>query len=136
MELIKNGDIGYAFKNGSGLFLARIQIRPGTEIRLLDVESISYTVYIYDEFKRKQTPIPGHETVELVLADVLFNQPTKDGNWPIDQLGYNFRHEPDASKNPVFPYADRDYQVEYRIAFNPRTYGNTIRYFSYRLRVI
>ncbi|MGL6193376.1 MAG: hypothetical protein ACRC2T_00970 [Thermoguttaceae bacterium] len=133
-QIFRQTDQRHAYEYGSGLFIA--QITWGADnILLLPtlVDAITYTVYMLDDScSTMKIPIPGHESVPLVVDDVLLSKPELNGYWTCDSVGYNFAHEPDVSQKPMFPLAGRNYRVEYRIKLNYHPNDIILRY---RIRV-
>lgn len=71
------------------------------------VESASYTCYrrTYYWGVESLTPVDGHEDVVVPTSSFLSSLVTTDDRWTTDTTGYNFKFEPDATQNPLFPVA-------------------------------
>jgi len=111
------GDIqGKVFRNGTGVFMARVEDSAAQTINRASVASMKVTVY---ELTRGEpdvlTAVTGHDGVALDKNVVVFDTLQNDNAWTVDTVGYNFRHELDVSANEAFPKAGADYQVRYEM---------------------
>lgn len=105
---------GTAFSGSSAVFLARVVGEYSETLKRSDLSSASYSAFMVDPiFPDRLTPIPGHENVALDLETVFFNALRTDPSWTVDSDGFNFRHIPDISENPLFVEAQRFYQLNY-----------------------
>jgi hypothetical protein len=124
---------GTAFKNGTALLMARIVDSAGANVQQAGIASIEYSIFELDPcLPNQQTPISGHNEVELDVADVIFNALQTGGLWTVDDVGYNFRHEIDVTETEAFPKAGAQYQVRYQLT--PTAGQKTI--VRFQLRVI
>lgn len=118
-ELIyQDTDQGRVYEHGSGFFLARIALRADqSPLSPSRVSAVKYSAYLLDETDPgKKEAVFGHENVEVDVQSSVLESPVVDGNWPVDSLGYNFKHEPISTENtPLFPFAGRNYRIEYRL---------------------
>ena len=107
---------GKVFKNGSGVFLARL-VGPNGELLLpSDVASIAYSIALLDpRDPDSRTPVAGHQQVAVPAAGVLLDMLQHDAAWTRDSVGYNFRHEIDVSQHEAFAAAGRSYLLTYTI---------------------
>ncbi len=107
---------GTVFQNGTATLLARVVGNDGAPIVQADAATIDCSICLLDDDDPDfRQPLEGHENVELDPAAVVSNQLVVDSLWTIDAVGYNFRHEPDVSLSPAFPWAGKKYLVEYRL---------------------
>ena len=124
---------GTAFKNGTALLMARIVDSAGANVQQAGIVAIEYSIFELDPcLPNQQTPVAGHNEVELDVADVIFNALQTGGLWTVDDVGYNFRHEIDVTETEAFPKAGAQYQVRYQLT--PTTGQKTI--VRFQLRVI
>lgn len=107
---------GKVFKNGSGVFLARL-VGPNGELLLpSDVASIVYSIALLDpRDPDSRTAVTGHQQVAVTAAGVLLDMLQHDAAWTRDPIGYNFRHEIDVSQHEAFAAAGRSYLLTYTI---------------------
>jgi hypothetical protein len=107
---------GTVFRGGTATLMARIANGAGEPINQASLLEIRYTVYqrAVDD-PDDLTPVAGHDAVELAIAEAVFDAPVDDAAWTIDETGYNFRHEIDASGPPPFARAGAIYQVRYEL---------------------
>ena len=109
-------ECGRALDNGSSLFLARLQHADGTPVLPAEVREVGYSLWRLDDADASiKTPISGHIDVPLDVEEVMLDHLTTDEHWSFDTVGYNFRHWPDGSAEPLFPVAGRNYRMEYRL---------------------
>lgn len=107
------------------LFFARlVDTADNTLITPERVDSITYTCY-----KRSQpwgietrTAVAGHEDVYVPVTALESQIVDDDERWTVDNVGYNFHHEPDCRTNKLFP-SSGNYCVVYTVT--PTT-GNPI----------
>lgn len=105
---------GTVFKNGSVVLMARIVDAAGTDITQSGLSAVAYSIYELDACRPDSlTVVAGHDSVNLNVADVVFDTLQTDDLWTVDQEGYNFRHELDIQQNEAFPIAGVHYQVRY-----------------------
>jgi len=123
-------DQGHAFEGGSSVFLAQVKEKSsGTFLNPSRIVTIRYSVYRLDHSDPAvKTIVPGHDGVLLAVDNVFFATPILDGLWSSDTIGYNFRHEPVVSSNPLFPTAGRHYLVEYRMTLHDHPNDVIIRF--------
>ena len=109
---------GTVFKNGTATLMARVLDDQAAPIVCGGIRSAVYSVFLLDdEDADARWAVPGHDRVPLTVGDVIFDQLESGPPWDAseDSAGYNFRHVPDASRQPAFPIAGRRYLVEYRL---------------------
>ncbi len=107
---------GTAFKEGTLTLLARVVGADGQPVQPGEINAAGYSIYLLDDADADgRTAVSGHTDVALVPGDVLFDTLQNDALWEVDEVGYNFRHEPDVSQYPAFAVAGRRYLVEYRL---------------------
>lgn len=124
---------GTAFKNGSAILMARIVDAAGANVQQAGISAIEYSIYELDPCRPDNlVVVAGHDSVSLVVANVVFNALQTGGLWTVDSVGYNFRHEIDVGSSEAFPKAGTQYQVRYEMA--PTTGQKTI--VRFQLRVI
>lgn len=124
---------GTAFKNGTALLMARIVDSAGANVQQAGIAAIEYSILELDPcLPDQQTPVAGHDGVELDVEGVIFNALQTGGLWTVDDVGYNFRHEIDVTETEAFPKAGAQYQVRYQLT--PTTGQKTI--VRFQLRVI
>jgi len=107
---------GTAFKQGTVTLLARVVGSDGQPVQPGEINTAQYSVFLLDDADADaRTPVAGHTDVALLPGDVLFDTLQNDELWDVDEVGYNFRHEPDVSQSPAFAVAGRRYLAEYRL---------------------
>lgn len=107
---------GTAFKQGTVTLLARVVGADGQPVQPAEISTAEYSIYLLDDADPdSRSPVDGHSGVVLVPSDVLFDTLQHDALWDVDEVGYNFRHEPQVSQYPAFAVAGRRYLVEYRL---------------------
>ena len=107
---------GKVFKNGSGVFLARLVGPDGTVLLPSDVASIAYSIDLLDAHNPDmRTAVAGHQDVAVTPSAVLFDMLQRDAAWTRDAVGYNFRHAVDVSQHEAFAVAGRSYLVTYTV---------------------
>ncbi len=105
---------GTVFSGSSAVFLARVVGEYSEALKRSDLSAAFYSASIIDPiFPNRFTAIPGHENVPLDLETVFFNALRTDQSWNVDSDGFNFRHIPDISENPLFTEPQRFYQLNY-----------------------
>src|SRR5687768_14807630 len=83
-----------AVRTGLLVLLARIVDRRGAAIHPAGVSAIAYSIFVSNPDQTGQvTPIAGHEGVALDVHQVLSDSLRTGGQWSVDAVGYNFRHE-------------------------------------------
>lgn len=107
---------GTVFRDGTATFMARVVNASGEPINQASVSSAQYTVYertLADP--NVLTPVEGHDNASMLIEDIVFDALVDDAAWTIDDEGYNFRHEIDATGLQPFPKAGAVYQVRYEL---------------------
>ena len=80
---------GTAFEYGSAVFMVRIVDAAGANVQQSGIASINYSIYEIDS----PTAVAGHDTVNLDVVDVIFDELQTGGLWTVDEVGYNYLME-------------------------------------------
>jgi hypothetical protein len=101
--------------NLSSTFLARLVAAGGGPISIDSVSSIAYSIYLLnDRDPTAKTPVTGHVGVFVPPGSSLFSSLQVDYQWgDTDEIGYNFRFTPSSALGDPFPYAGRNYLVNF-----------------------
>ena len=127
-----NGTCGAALKNGSAVLMARIVDGIGEVIRRTDIDAVQYSIHeIEGRQLDRDAVVSGHDAVVLDVDDVFFDSLQTGGLWTMDDVGYNFRHEIDLSRERAFPNAGARYQIRYELT--PASGEKTIVRFHVRV---
>ena len=105
---------GTAFEQSTPAMLARLVGPAGQHVVPADLASCYYSIFQVDLANHDTlTPVDGHDDVELDVNEVFYDSLQTDAAWTRDAVGYNFRHDLDASANEPLPTAGLTYQVRY-----------------------
>ena len=109
--------LGVAYKNGSAILLARVVGSDGSPIVQSTITAAVYTISPVDpDHPDADTPIDGHENVEVVPSALIHNTLQLDDLWgDLDEVGYNFRHEIDISEAAAFPTRGEQYRIHWTL---------------------
>lgn len=108
---------GTVLKGGTATCMARVIGEDGQHISRTTISAVAYSIFTLDEHDPDgRTVVDGHDGVELVVADVVYNSLQTDSRWTADETGYNFAHTMDVSEDIAFAVAGRNYLVEYILA--------------------
>jgi hypothetical protein len=104
------------FRNGTAALMARVVTAAGEPINQASVDLAEYSIFERNlDDPNDLTAVAGHENVALDVETVVFDEPVDDEAWTVDEEGYNFRHEIDATLDEPFPKAGAVYQVRYEL---------------------
>ena len=113
---------GTVLKGGTAIFLARLVNNSGSLITQSSLSSGVYTISRLDpNDPDSETAATGHVAATLTIASVIFDTLQRDELWKndegqyLDELGYNFKHQPDVSTNAAFAVAGTRYKINYRL---------------------
>ena len=101
-----------AFAGSSKTLLARVVGDDAAAVQQADIDTIEYTIYEITGTGLRGDAVTGHEAVELVVADTIFDTLQTDARWTKDTMGYNFAHELDVSESAAFPAGGVEYLIE------------------------
>ncbi|TWT46491.1 hypothetical protein [Botrimarina hoheduenensis] len=104
---------GVVFEGASAVLLARVTHTDGSPIVPGEISTVVYTVRERSGCDGQTQGVTGHMSVSLTPADVLLSTLQTSGEWSVDAIGFNFRHEIDVLTNLAFPVAGRGYEVRY-----------------------
>jgi hypothetical protein len=103
---------GVVFKNGAATLLARVVGADETAVQQADISAAEYTAYLLDQSDPDvATAVEGHEAVDLVVADVIYDALQTAAPWDVDSTGYNFACTLDVGEHQVFTIAGRRYRI-------------------------
>lgn len=106
---------GVTLERSSVVLLARLAYPNGDLVAPSQVSTVTYSIDERPGCDGERTPVPGHQSVSVTPASVLFATLQLTGEWSVDATGYNFRHEIDVGTNDAFPTAGKAYQVRYEV---------------------
>jgi hypothetical protein len=72
--------------------------------------------------------VPFHEAIRLDVDQVFCDALEVGGLWDVDLVGYNFRHEFDASRGEPFPKPGATYEIRYTFFPIDRDEAEIIRF--------
>ena len=107
---------GSVLEGGSAVLFARIVYADGSLVAPDDIASIAYSIVERDNGgETSPLSVAGHTDISITPAAVLFSTLQTDSPWTVDEEGYNFRHEIDATSAAAFPKADCTAIVRYEL---------------------
>jgi hypothetical protein len=100
-----------AFAGGTAPLCARVILMSGADATPSAVSAVKYSIFALRDVSGERIAVEGHTGVDLQPDDVLYEALQSD----LLASGYNFKHVPDVSQHPAFPWAGIIYLVEYTL---------------------
>jgi len=111
--------------------LARWTDENGDAYQEADVLTITYSIVsLGDPDQTAETPVSGHTTQSLVVADCMFDTLQTGDDWTEDDAGYNFRHFLD--DGTAFPLTGTTYKITYTVVTATATWSTDVYVTTHR----